>query len=187
MRLSQARIAPVNLSVATAEQHAFLKPYETPTGILNIYRTMARNIDAARSFHGWGGYVLRRAKFDTQLRELVILRIGWLCRSGYEWAQHTRRARREGMTEEAIARIKQGADVDGWTEVEHLVLRAADELHSTKFLSDATWKGLQQFLSEEELMNLVFIVAHYTQVCMVLNTFGVQLEDGVALDEDLRT
>lgn len=188
MRLSVARITPLKLSEATDEQRAFLQPYEnTPAGVLNIYRTTARNIDAARSLHGWGAYVLRRAKFDNRLRELLILRIGWLCRSGYEWTQHARRAQREGMAEETVARIKQGAQAAGWSEIERLVLQAADELHTTMFVSEPTWTRLRQVLSEEELMNLVFIVGHYTQVCMILNTFGVQLEEGQVLNEDFRT
>ena len=186
MRLSKARIAPLALSEATAEQRSFLEPYETPSGILNIYRTMARNLDAARNFHAWGGYVLRRSKFDPRLRELIILRIGWLCRSGYEWTQHSRIARREGMTDEEIERIKQGADASRWGDIERLLLRAADELHATYFLSDSTWRGLEKVMSEEERMNLVFIVAHYTQVCMILNTFGIQIEEGVTMDDELR-
>ena len=34
-------------------------------------------------------------------------------------------------------------------------------------------------------MNLVFTVGQYTQVCMMLNTFGVQLDDDLTLDKDL--
>jgi hypothetical protein len=35
-------------------------------------------------------------------------------------------------------------------------------------------------------MDVVFTVAQYTQVSMLLNTFGVQLEEGLALDPDLK-
>ena len=35
-------------------------------------------------------------------------------------------------------------------------------------------------------MDLVFTIAQYTQVSMLLNTFGVQLDPGQVLDPDLR-
>jgi hypothetical protein len=35
-------------------------------------------------------------------------------------------------------------------------------------------------------MDLVFVVGHYTQVCMILNTFGIQLDAGLSADADLR-
>ena len=35
-------------------------------------------------------------------------------------------------------------------------------------------------------MDLVFTVGQYTQVSMLLNTFGVQLDEGQVLDPDLQ-
>lgn len=186
MRLSTPRVPPAAEADWTDEQRDFLSAYKTPTGVLNVYATMAQNLKAARPFHGWGGYVLRQSKFDARLRELIILRIGWLCRSGYEWTQHARLARREGMTEAQLEAIKVGPDSPVWTPVEKVLLTAADELHNDKFISNATWAALAQHLDDEERMNVVFVVGHYTQVCMILNTFGVQVEPGVAMDESLR-
>jgi len=186
MRLKSPRIAPLQDVEFSQDQAQLLAPYRNERGILNIYRTMARQPAAARGFLGWGRYVLRESDFDSRLRELVILRIGWLCRSGYEWTQHSRLARGLGMSDAEIERIKTGAAASGWTKIEALVLKAADELHTGQFVSDATWRELKKHLSEKHLMDLVFTAGHYTQVCMILNTFGVQVEPGQALDESLR-
>lgn len=35
-------------------------------------------------------------------------------------------------------------------------------------------------------MDLVFTAAQYTQVSMILNTFGVQLDEGQTLDPELK-
>jgi hypothetical protein len=35
-------------------------------------------------------------------------------------------------------------------------------------------------------MDLVFIVGHYTQVSMILNTFGIQLDPDLVADPDLQ-
>ena len=39
--------------------------------------------------------------------------------------------------------------------------------------------------SEKQRMDLVMTVAQYTQVSMMLNTFGVQLDEDLKLDPDL--
>lgn len=186
MRTTTPRIAPLAIEGASEEQAALLAPYRTERGVLNIYGTMANNPKAMRGFLAWGRYVLRESTFDARLRELAILRIGWLCKSGYEWTQHSRLAATLGVSQEEIERVKAGPEAAGWGEVETLVLRAADELHADYMIPDDIWAGLNAHLSQEHCMDLVFTVGHYTQVCMLLNAFGVQLEDGVTLDPALR-
>jgi alkylhydroperoxidase family enzyme len=116
----------------------------------------------------------------------VILRVGYLCKSGYEWTQHVEIGLRDGLTAPEIARIKQGADAADWSEDDRLLLRATDELHTDKFISDATWAALSAHFSEKQLMDLVYTVGQYTQVSMILNTFGVPLDAGQVLDPDLK-
>jgi 4-carboxymuconolactone decarboxylase len=186
MRLGAPRIAPLADEELSEDQRTLLAPYDSGNGVLNIYRTLARNPEAARGFLGWGRYVLRQSSFDARLRELVILRIGWLCRSGYEWTQHARLARGLGLTDAEIERIKLGPEGAGWAPDERLVLQAADELHRDRFVSEPTWRALAERLSETHLMDLTYVAAHYTQVCMILNTFGIQVEAHQAMDESLR-
>lgn len=186
MRLKTPRIAPLQDAEFTPEQKDLLGPYDTGNGILNIYRTLARKPQAAKGFLGWGRYVLRESTFDAKLRELIILRIGWLWKSGYEWTQHSRLARQHGMTDAEIERIKTGPSAPEWTAEQRLLLQAADELKTGGFVTDATWADLSGLYSEEHLMDVVYTAAHYTQVCMILNSFGIQVEGHQKMDEDLR-
>jgi alkylhydroperoxidase family enzyme len=112
-------------------------------------------------------------------RELLILRIGWLCQAEYEWGQHVIFAKAAGLTDAEIARIKDGPDAPGWAPFDAALLRAADELHTDAFISDATWGALSQRYKTEQLMDVVFAVGQYNLVSMALNTFGVQLDKGV--------
>jgi hypothetical protein len=59
------------------------------------------------------------------------------------------------------------------------VLRATDELHADTFVTDETWAALAGHWSVEQLMDLVFTVGQYVLVCMALNTFGVQPDEGI--------
>jgi alkylhydroperoxidase family enzyme len=67
-------------------------------------------------------------------RELLLMRIGILCRSEYEYAAHHRVGRRAGMTETDIARILSGPG-NGGDPIEDALLRATDELHERELIS----------------------------------------------------
>jgi alkylhydroperoxidase family enzyme len=187
MRLSAPRIAPLQDAEMTDEQRAAVAPMAAGGGpVLNIFRTLARAPKALARFNEWGGYVLsRRNSLPPREREIVILRVGFLCKSGYEFTQHTRIGLREGLSADEIARIKQGADA-AWSAADAALIRAADELVKDHFVSDATWAALSAHFDEKQRMDVVFTAGQYTQVSMFLNTFGVQLEPGAELDPDLR-
>jgi alkylhydroperoxidase family enzyme len=90
MRLKEPRIAPLSDAELSPEQAEALEPFR-PGPVLNIFRTLARAPKALKRFNDWGGYVLsRRNDLPSREREIVILRTGFLCRSGYEWTQHVR-------------------------------------------------------------------------------------------------
>jgi alkylhydroperoxidase family enzyme len=185
MRLDHPRITPVGAN-ATEEQRELLKAYDRPGGVLNIYGTLANKPDAARSFLTWGAYVLRRSSVDARLRELAILRVGWLCKAGYEWMQHSRLGLTVGLTQVEIDRIKLRPDASSWRSADLSVLHAVDEMVSDHFISPPTWALLGETLSEEERMDLVFVVGHYIQVCVILNSLGIQAEPGGEIDPDLK-
>ncbi len=191
MRLKRPRIEPVDLDRLDQTQREVLAPFANPQNkvgggkILNIFRTLVHAPKALRAFLVWGNYILsRRSDLPEREREMVILRTGWNCRSGYEFAQHTRIGKNCGLTEADIARIKQGPDAEGWSAIESAMLRAADELHADQFVSEQTWNDLAE-LGDKGRMDLVFTVGQYTQVSMMLNSFGIQLEDGDQPDPDL--
>ena len=190
MRLSAPRIEPLDMERLDEAQAEVLAPFADPANkvgggrVLNIFRTLAHAPKALAAFLGWGNYVLsRRNSLPEREREMVILRTGWLCRSGYEFAQHTRIGKACGLTDEEIARIKAGPDAPGWAPIESAMLRAADELVADHFVSNVAWAALEE-LGDKGRMDLVFTVGQYTQVSMMLNSFGIQLEQGDMADPD---
>lgn len=186
MHLKEPRIAPVTDAEATPEQKAALAPFVERRTAYNIFRTMARKPRALDRFLKWGNYILSRENsLSTRTRELAILRTGWNCRSGYEWAQHVVIGRRAGLTGEEVERIKRGPDAPGWGDEDAAVLAACDDLTSRFLVSDASWAALGRHFGDEERMDLVFTVGQYTQVSMLLNSFGVQPDKGLAVDPEL--
>jgi alkylhydroperoxidase family enzyme len=185
MRLTKPRYAPLSDAELNDEQADALKDFRTGP-VLNIFRTLVRAPKALTRFNAWGGYVLsRRNDLPPREREIVILRIGYLCKAGYEWTQHHRIGLREGLTPEEIERIKKGAGA-GWSPADAALIKTADELHADQFVTDATWAELSAHFTPKQCMDAVFTAGQYTQVSMFLNTFGVQLDEGQTLDPDLK-
>ena len=59
---------------------------------------------------------------------------------------------------------------------ERLLLRAADELHADQDLSDALFAALRGHFGAAEVVEIVFVVGHYTMLSMVANATGVPVE-----------
>jgi alkylhydroperoxidase family enzyme len=175
MRLQKPRVAPL----ADDQLEPELKVRFGNGPILNIFRTLANHPGLAKRWLVFGNHVLAKSTLPARERELLILRIGWLCRAGYEWGQHVVIGKASGLSDEEIARIPKGPDAKGWSEADRALLRATDELHADAFIGDATWAELSKTWSTQQLMDLVFTVGQYNLVSMALNTLGVQPEPGL--------
>ncbi|MCP4756182.1 MAG: carboxymuconolactone decarboxylase family protein [Proteobacteria bacterium] len=178
MRLSEPRVFPLEESEWSEEQREVIKRASLNEDPENIFKTLVRHKKLLKRWSVFAAHVMNKNSLPDRERELVILRIGWLCQSGYEWGQHVVIGKRCGLTDEEIDRIGQGPDAEGWSAVDRALLRATDELHADAFISDATWNELGRTYSEENLMDLVFTIGQYNLVSMALNTLGVQLEPG---------
>jgi 4-carboxymuconolactone decarboxylase len=188
MRTREPRVVPLDKRDWTNEQARLMatitarKPmYER----LNIFGALLRHTDALRAFQSWQWHILGGSTLAPREREIAVLRTGYLCQSGYEWAQHVLIGREAGLTDAEIAAIKVGAEAGNWSAADAAILRACDELYSDQFVLDETWELLCGFFDERQRMDLVFTVGQYTLVAMFLNSFGVQLDDFRSLDPDL--
>ncbi len=178
-RLKEPRVKPLAESEWTEEQRKILAPLKREGRSLNIFATIARHPKMTQGWFPFAFYVLRESTLPPRDREILILRIGWLCRSEYEFGQHTLMGKSAGLSSEEISRIPEGPNASGWKPFEATLLRAVDELHSDAFITDATWNALAKRYDEKQLMDLIMTVGEYNLVSMLLNTLGVQLDEGV--------
>jgi 4-carboxymuconolactone decarboxylase len=148
----------------------------------NIFPTFARHADLFRAWLPFGGFLLGGGVLAPRERELLILRTGFNCSSGYEWGQHVHIAEDLGMTREEILRVAEGPDAAGWTPADAALLRAADELHARAKISDGTWAQLAGAYDERGLLEITMLVGHYHLVAFALNSLEVELDEGL---EDL--
>ena len=129
MRLSKPRLEPLDPDSAEGVAKEQLARAAERGRVLNITRTLAHYPELSSAWGQFSRHVLGNSSLPDRERELIILRMGWNCRSGYEFGQHRRIGQAAGLTLEEVERTKQGPEADGWTDHERALLTAADELH----------------------------------------------------------
>jgi 4-carboxymuconolactone decarboxylase len=143
---------------------------------LNLFRVMMHHPKLTKRWSVFAGHIMSKQSLPIRDRELLILRIGWLNQAPYEWAQHVEVAKRAGMNDAEIERVKAGPQA-GWAPHEAALLQATDDLFENSVIADSTWNALAAKYSTEQLMDIVFTVGQYNLVSWALNSFGVPLDD----------
>ena len=179
MRLSAPRIPPLEADQWNATAREAMAPFVKAGSDYNVFKTMTNHADLMKRWMVFANHVLFKSSLAPRERELLILRIGYLCNAGYEWGQHVQVARGYGMSDDEIRSAKTGPSTPGLSDSDRLLLAATDELHADAFISDATWQGLARHYDTRQLMDIVFTVGQYNLVSMALNSFGVQPDEGL--------
>jgi alkylhydroperoxidase family enzyme len=170
----QPRIPPLEPADWSPEVKKWLARYGNRS-VPNIYRTYAHHVAMDQPRTSVSEHIRQDSTLSLRIRELLIVRIGVLCRSEYEWAAHAPALRRAGMTDAEIQRVVDGPGSAG--DVEALLMRAVDELHRDHVVSDATWSELVKQFDAKQMLDILTTIGGYRMVSMALNTFGVQLEE----------
>ena len=145
---------------------------------VNLFQLVAQHPEAHRRLKATGSF----ANFETQLpvrdRELMILRMAWLYQSEFEWSQHAQPALDAGLTGDDLARVKVGAEADGWDDWDRTVLRTVEGLVSDCMIPTPVWDALAERYSTEMMLELVIFFGHYTLVTTLANVFGLGVNPG---------
>jgi AhpD family alkylhydroperoxidase len=144
------------------------------TGPPNLFLTLARRRGLFRGWLWFAGRLMPGGTLPRRETELVILRVAHLRDCRYEFDHHVRIAGRSGVRKRDVERVKDGPSAEGWTPRERAILAAADGLHASQDLDDATWARLRAHLTKGECVELTMLVAHYEMLATVITTLRVQ-------------
>lgn len=114
-------------------------------------------------------------RLPARVRELIILRTAWNCRSRYEWGQHVDIGLRCGVTDGEIVGLTHGPEAFAG-QPEQTVLQACDEICRQQSISDATWENLSAQYGRKLLIEIMLLVGHYIMIAAFLNGTGLKLE-----------
>lgn len=174
----RVRLTPLTPATSTLAQRLLIRAINQ-VGRLeasNLFLMLLRNF---RLFWRWLMFAKQMMPFGEIARrdtELVILRVGWNCRSRYEWGQHVDIGLRAGVSAEDIARVPLGADAPGWEPHLRALMRACDEFHHERMIGEGTWGELEAHYGPRLLIEVIMLIGHYEMLAGVLNSTGLPLD-----------
>jgi 4-carboxymuconolactone decarboxylase len=171
-KLSAPRIKPLEENEWSAAHRDFLKPGVSRS---NNIKTCLYNLELCSRYAPFMSYFVDPSTLTLRDKEVLVLRTAWLCKADYIWNAHVTRGKGAGMTDADIAAIVEGSRSRKLSSRDAVLVRAADELHASQFISDSTWKSLEGLYERPQLLEAVFIVGQYTLLAMYQKSVGIPI------------
>lgn len=147
---------------------------------INVLRMLSHSGPLLAGFGAFGRRVLYDLDLDPVLREMVIVRVGHLCKSAYELVQHERFIAELGVAPGKVAALASGAIHPAFSPLEKAVLAFVDDVITNVRAGDQTLADLAQHLPERQIIEIIMVAGCYRMLCMMLETCGVDIEEGGA-------
>lgn len=147
---------------------------------LNIFRALLHRPKTAKALGDLLLSLLFGGKLDDRLRELLIMRIGWVTGSEYEWTQHWRIALEQfGCSEEDLLGVRAWQSSAHFGDEERLLLGAVDQLLEAGDLDPAQRDQCLARLGQDATIELVAAVGTWRLVSKFTKALDIPLEEGV--------
>lgn len=116
---------------------------------------------AMKALFGLGGYLMKSAKLDKNLVELVNMRVSQINGCAYCLDMHSKDLRAAGETEQRLYLLSAWREVSFYTEKERAALEWAEAvtLLTNREVPDEVYEIARAQFSEEELIDLTLAVA----------------------------
>lgn len=131
--------------------------------------------------HAVAGFALYRSekrKLDPKLRELGQARAGYARGSQFVFSQHCKACRSVGLSEEQIAALPHWPTSVEFSPLERAVLAFTDDLVlAGGRVADGTFAELKAHLSDEEILELTYVVCTYELHATMCRALRLEYDD----------
>jgi alkylhydroperoxidase family enzyme len=173
-----ARVPMVSLDRARELGEAMGMPARRT--VSEAFRTVANNPGVARVAFGQLMQLLENNKLDIRLRELMIMRIGWVTGSAYEWTNHWRVATTAGIPTEDILAVRDWQNSGRLGPADRAILAATDESLAGKSISDAVWAEVATHVTDPaQQVEFVIAMGNWLMFSMLFRNLRIPLGEGV--------
>ena len=146
--------------------------------LINVYKLLLHDPALAEAWFALNNAVRWKTRLDGRLRELVIIRIGVLCKAPYILRQHVPGlALAEGLTIEECEALRDGRDCASFTPRERAVLDFTDTLTRDVCAGEEHFHALRFFFDETRIVELSVLIGAYNMHARVMNAVELDLED----------
>jgi alkylhydroperoxidase family enzyme len=139
-----------------------------------LFTTLARHRRLYRKWLRFAGALMPGGRLPRMDSEVLILRTAHNCDCEYEWRHHERLGREAGLTEAQVAAMAEGPISSSLPPEQQLLVKAADELHADRRLSDEVWQQLRPRYDDDQLIEVCMLVGHYEMLAMTINSLGIE-------------
>ncbi len=177
------RLEPLDADQFSEEQLSFVRELWKAMGIEPLpqlpeyFATMLRYPELVQR-QAEMSTTLNKGKLPFRVRELIILRVGWLCQAPFEWAQHVKAGKRAGLSSDEIDRVTRGSADPEWNEADAAILRAVEEMFDDAMIAEETFATLEKYFSMEQLVEIPFTVGAYQATAYLQNSWRFRLMPG---------
>ncbi len=146
---------------------------------IHIHCLLANHPALLQAWWNYRMYSVGGGDLEQRECELVVLRVAVHMQAWYEWAAHVDRGLAAGLTLAEIYRVVAGPDADEWNDNDSTLLKAVDELVSKHHIDPATQTGLETFLSERQVIDIISLQGMYVTIACIIGTWPVEIEEHV--------
>ena len=142
---------------------------------VNLYRALAHAPGLLRAWMDFAWLLRGHTATSRRLRELMILRTAQRHHSPYEWHQHRRMAREEGVPETQVAELEMWRTSDAFDECEKAALALTDAIVEGEVPPEVITE-LERHFGHDQRVELTVTAAFYAMVPRILDALGVPVE-----------
>jgi 4-carboxymuconolactone decarboxylase len=180
-----ARLAPItNKDQIAPKDHATFDSIVASRGAVQGPFTMFLHSPelAGRVAH-LGAYVRFEGSLDMRVRVLAAMTVAREFEALYVWGAQTGGARRQGVSEDTIAAIRDNR-MNGMSDDDALIVNATRRLLRKHRLDEKTLAALRARFSDDEFIQLTGAIGYYSLLSMTVNACELEAAPGA---EVLRT
>jgi alkylhydroperoxidase family enzyme len=147
---------------------------------LMLFKVLATSPRAWTKFSA-GSLLDASSPLPLKAREIVIDRTTARCGCDYEWGVHVRLfADRAGLTPGQVADTgRMDFDPALWSDDESALIRTVDALLDRKRLDEEEYAKLRAYFSEDQVLEVIQLVAFYHGVSLICGALDLPSEPGM--------
>jgi alkylhydroperoxidase family enzyme len=108
----------------------------------------------------------------------LMMRIGWVTGSAYEWTQHWRVATTAGIPPEDILAVRDWQNSERLTQADKAILAATDECLAGKSISDAAWADVAKHVADPgQQVEFVIAMGNWMMFSLLFRNLRIPLAE----------
>ena len=146
--------------------------------LLNIYRMLLHSPALAETWYGHMNSVRWDTQLPGRLRELIIIRIGYILDASYMLHQHIPHlASLDGVSKQECEELRNWASAKSFSKEERSVLNYVDAMTKNRTVADEIFNDAAQYFNDQEMVEITVLVGSYNMHGLVMDALKIDLED----------